>query len=490
MEVSPGLSIPGDDWFQTFQSTTDPFGMLRATSRVQQTWLLQPVGLAEQYVKLYDAAAAAGFQIARQAMGQSDHEVAPAVEYDERFADPVWNDNLFFNAAKQFYLLASRWSVSAAYDTPGATDSDRRKAAFLTRQVLNAVAPSNFFWTNPAAVLRALETGGRSLVDGTANLIKDVGRGTIPMTDERRFVVGENLATTPGRVVMRNELLELIQYAPLTARVRAIPIVIVAPWINKYYIMDLDAHKSLVRFLTSQGFTVFMTSWKNPSAGLRATTLDDYMIRGVHESVLAACDICHTPKTHLVGYCIGGTLVSALMAWYNAGEERDMPVAHWTLLASLADFSDPGDIRVFIDDKSIGYLEQRMARLGYLDGRDMAAAFRSLRPNSLVWRYFIDNYLLGVDLPESDVLFWNMDTTRMPAAMHSTYLRECYLHNRLCVPGALTLANRTIDLGKIKQPLYSVGAEQDHIAPWQQTFRICALTRAPVRYALATSVSN
>ncbi|HXE40115.1 MAG TPA: alpha/beta fold hydrolase, partial [Azonexus sp.] len=304
------------------------------------------------------------------------------------------------------------------------------------------------------------------------------------------FVVGKDLATTPGKVVFRNRLVEVIHYAPTTEQVRAMPIVITTPWINKFYILDLTARKSLVKHLTDQGFSVFITSWKNPGEDLAEVRLDDYLLEGVSEAVRVACEFCKVPQVHLVGYCIGGTLVSAYMAWANKRFGADkVPVAHWTLFTTLTDFAHPGDIDVFIDEACIGALEESMAKKGYLDGSEMASSFRLLRSNSLIWNYWVNSYLLGEPLPPFDVLFWNMDTTRMPQAMHAYYLREMYLHNNLIKRDKLTIAGESIDLDLITQPLYVVTAEDDHIAPWKQCYRIRKQinVKAPVRFVLSTS---
>lgn len=476
------------EWLHAWREAVDPFGMLEACQQVQQAWLRQPGAMLEQFNAFTADATAVQVHALRRYLGDAEEGLVQVNPFDERFQDSAWEENPFFDHLKELYLLGTRWLEDSIEATPGCEAEVRAKAVFLTRQLLNAMAPSNNFWSNPAALLRALQTGGMSVAEGVANLVKDLHRGTIRMTDEEGFVVGENLATTPGKVVFRNHLLEVIQYAPATEQVRQMPLVLVSPWINKYYILDLNARKSLVAWLVAQGFTVFVTSWKNPGPELRDTTFDDYLLDGALQAVEVARAVSGSDQVHLVGYCIGGTLVAALMAWLNrAGGRRRSPVAHWTLLTTLVEFSEPGEIGVFIDDDTIGWLEQRMQRSGYLDGQDMADAFRALRSNSLVWYYYVHNYLLGEELPRFDVLFWNMDTTRMPERMHAWYLRELYLHNRLAQPDAVTLGGRKIDLGRITQPLYAVGAEQDHIAPWRATFRIGGLVKGPVRYVLATS---
>ncbi|MDX1593391.1 MAG: class I poly(R)-hydroxyalkanoic acid synthase [Gammaproteobacteria bacterium] len=475
-------------WLHAWREAVDPFGMLDACQRVQRAWLQSPERLGQQLTELAHDGTTVQVHAMRRYLGDSEQDLVSVNPFDERFKDPAWETNPFFDQLKEFYLLGTRWLEDAVEATPGVDEETRAKAAFLTRQLLNAVAPSNQVWSNPAVMLRAMQTGGMSLAEGMANLVKDMHRGSIRMTDEEAFTVGENLATTPGKVVFRNHLLEVIQYAATTEKVHAMPVVLVSPWINKYYILDLNPRKSLVRWLVERGYTVFVTSWKNPGPELADTAFDDYLTDGALQAVEVAREVTGSDQVHLTGYCIGGTLVACLMAWLNrAGGRRKSPVAHWTLLTTLVDFEMPGEIGVFIDDDTVEWLERRMARTGYLDGQDMANAFRALRSNSLVWYYYVHNYLLGEDLPRFDVLFWNMDTTRMPERMHAWYLREFYLENRLVQPDAVTLAGRKIDLGRIKQPLYAVGAEQDHIAPWKATFRIGEYVSGPVRYILATS---
>ena len=477
------------DQIEALGKTLDPFGIAHCCHEVQRAWLEHPHDLAEALSKLGAGLWALQMQGWQRFAGVPADDLVPAVGYDERFQDPIWTENAYLNTVKQHYLLTTHWLEDAIYNTPGATDQMRRRAAFWIRQALNAVAPTNYFWTNPGAILRFFQSGGKSLVEGMQHFLADAQRGVISLVDEHAFTVGKDLAITPGAVVFRNELLELIQYAPATEQVHEMPILIVAPWINKYYILDLNPEKSLVRYLTEQGFTVFVTSWKNPGPELRQTQFEDYMVKGVLEAVHAALDICAVPQLHLTGYCIGGTIVAALMAWLNhpdaAPEQR--PVAHWTLFTTLLDFANPGEIDVFIDEETIEYLERQMAKRGYMDGNDLATSFRMLRSNSLIWHYYVHNYLYGESPPAFDVLFWNMDSTRLPEAMHSFYLRQLYLQNRLAQPGGLELAGRSIDLGRITQPLYAVGTEQDHIVPWKESFKVAGLVNGPVRYVLATS---
>ena len=471
------------------RSPFDPFDIAGSSWAVQQAWLRQPERLATRLQQLLLGTSRVHDRFARASMGIPSEPALAAVRYDERFQNPIWTDQPWFDYLKEMYLLYSHWLEDAIYATENIDPKQRHRAAFWTRQWLDAVAPTNYFWTNPEALRRAIASEGFSILWGFQNWLRDAALKDVRMVELDAFQVGRDLATTPGQVVFRNELLELIQYAPTTPQVHAIPIVLVAPWINKFYIMDLSPRNSLVRYLVGQGFTVFITSWKNPGAEARATTLDDYLLKGVRPALEAARTICGVPQVNATGYCLGGTAVAMLLAWLNA-DPADLaasPIAHWTTFTTLVDFSDPGEIGVFLNEASFDFLRERMAKTGYLDGANMSGAFRMLRPNSLIWHYVIHSYLYGEELPASDVLFWNCDTTRMPAAMHEFYLRELYLNNKLMQPGALEIGERRLDLGAITQPLYAVGAEQDHIAPWKQTFRLCGLIGGPARYVLATS---
>lgn len=468
----------------------DPYGVSSSLLNAQMAWLMHPQELTRAISALSGDLIALQTHLARRAMGiPSADVVAPNVD-DARFADPAWNDSATWDIIKEWYLAFTRRLEDMFYETPGLSDKERRRTAFWLRKWLNLVAPTNFFWLNPVAMQRFVETNGDSLRKGWENFQRDLKARNILMVEPDAFTVGKDLATTEGKVVFRNRLLEVIHYAPTTEKVRAMPIVITTPWINKFYILDLTAKKSMIRYLVGQGFSVFVTSWKNPGDDLSTLRFDDYLLEGVNEAVRVACEFCKVPKVHLVGYCIGGTLVSTYMAWANRRFAADkVPVAHWTLFTTLVDFAHPGDIDVFISEEAISALEESMAKKGYLDGAEMATSFRMLRSNPLIWHYWVHSYLLGEPLPPFDVLFWNMDTTRMPQAMHSFYLREMYLHNNLIKRGKLTIAGEPIDLDAIVQPLYAVTAEDDHIAPWKQCYRIRKHINvvAPVRFVLSTS---
>lgn len=473
----------------TLNQSIDPFGIGTSLAKVAEGWLTHPAKLATAYAELARDVQGMLLNSWQAASGLQPPPAVKVAPDDTRFADPAWSEQATYSLLKQCYLLYTHWLQETLFESPGVSAKERRRATFWARQWLNAIAPTNFLLTNPVALRKLSESGGQSAAVGLKQWLDDLRAGDVQMVDRSAFKVGGNLATTPGAVVYRNELMELIQYAPATAEVHTIPIVIFPPWINKYYILDLNEKKSLLRYLVSQGYTVFIVSWKNPTAAQSDTTFDDYLMTGMRQAVDVARAICQTQKVHAVGYCIGGTALAALMAWLNR-EYQDtsaVPVAHWTLLTSLVDFSRPGGIEVFIDEDTVDTLDKMMAKQGYLDGREMGRAFRLLRSNSLIWHYFVHNYLYGETPPPFDVLYWNTDGTRMPRAMHSFYLREFYVHNKLIKKDALKIAGHPLDLARIRQPLYAVGCEEDHIAPWKATFEIAGKIAGPVRYTLSSS---
>ncbi len=468
----------------------DPFGVTTSLLNAQMAWLMHPQELLRAASALSGDLVALQVHVMRRAMGMQSEDVIRPNADDARFADPIWTDSASWDITKEWYLALTHRLQDMVFETPGLSDKERRRAAFWSREWLNMVSPSNFFWLNPVAMERFVSTKGASLGDGMKNFMRDAKAKNIQMVDPEAFTVGTDLGTTPGKVVFRNRLVELIHYTPTTEKVRATPIVIITPWINKFYILDLTPKKSMVKYLTDQGFSVFITSWKNPGPELSDIRFDDYLLEGVNESINMITEFCKVPKVHLVGYCIGGTLVSTYMAWANKHFAADkVPVAHWTLFTTLTDFSQPGDIDVFIDEACINALDENMAKKGYLDGSEMATSFRLLRANSLVWHYWVHSYLLGDSLPAFDVLFWNVDTTRMPQAMHSYYLHQMYLQNNLIKHDKLNIGGEPIDLDRIVQPLYAVTAEDDHIAPWRQCYRIHKYVNAktPVRFVLSSS---
>lgn len=475
-------------WREQVGETVDPMGVVTPLMHAHLAWLLHPQELVEHTQQFSaDTVEVVAHAFRRAAGLPSPDPVVPQPD-DTRFTDPSWTEHASWDILKEWYLLTTRRFQDMLYETPGLSGKERRRAAFWWRNALNAMAPTNFFWTNPLAMRMALETHGESLRRGWQNFLDDVNAGDIRMTDPTDFRIGENLATTPGAVVFRNRLLELIRYQPTQPSVHRTPIVIVTPWINKFYVLDLTPRKSMVRYLLDQGFDVYITSWRNPDASFAEVGFDDYLTEGVDAAVQAARELSGAEQVHAAGYCIGGTALATYMAWAAKQYPADaQPVAHWTLFATLTDFSHPGDIEVFIDEGSVAYLEEGMAERGYLDGKQMASAFRLLRSNSLIWQYVVNGYLYGQKPTPFDVLYWNMDTTRMPARMHSWYLSELYLRNRLIEDDALMLAGQPISLQRVHQPLYAVTAEDDHIAPWRQSFHVVNHVRGPKRFVLSSS---
>ena len=410
---------------------------------------------------------------------------------DRRFKDEAWKEDQVFSFIKQSYLLTSRWMQSTVGGVEGLDTHTKHKVDFFTKQFVDAMAPTNFAMTNPEVLRAVVETKGENLVKGLERLLGDLekgkGRLRVTMTDEKAFTIGVNVAATPGKVVFQNRMFQLIQYSPTTAEVKDIPIVILPPWINKYYILDLREKNSLVKWLTDQGYTTFVVSWVNPDESMSGTSFEDYMREGAIAARDATLAATGAKKTHMVGYCIGGTLLAATLAYLKAKKD-DASVATATYFVALTDFKDAGDLGVFIDEEQIKGLEKRMDEAGgFLDAADMANTFNLLRSNDLIWSFVVNNYLLGKEPFPFDLLYWNSDSTRMPRAMHSYYLRNMYLENNLAKPGGITLDGVQIDLGTVTVPTYMISAREDHIAPWASTYAGTKLFGGPVRFVLSGS---
>lgn len=473
---------------EAVESNLDPLGVVMPMVHAQLAWATHPQELAEAASEFSTRMLALQWQSWQRLFGLPCTDVEEPNPDDTRFADPLWKDSATWDIAKEWYLMYTHHTQNMLFQTPGLSSRDRRRAAFWWRKWLNAMAPTNFLLTNPVAMKKAVESNGESLIRGMRNFIEDMQAGNIRMTRPDDFSVGVNLATTPGKVVLQNRLLEVIHYTPTAAETYRTPILIVTPWINKFYILDLTPKKSIVKFLLEQGFDVYITSWKNPDASMADVGFDDYMTDGIGAAVEAVRSVSKSAKVHAAGYCIGGAALATYMAWANRHyAEADVPIASATFFTTLVDYHKPGDIEVFLDEGSFHFLARKMKEKGFLDGKEMASAFRLLRSNSLIWHYVVHGYLYGETPPPFDVLFWNMDTTRMPAKMHTWYLREFYLDNKLIKKDALEVVGHPIDLSRIVQPVYCVAAADDHIAPWRQAFRLNNLVAGSKRNVLSSS---
>jgi polyhydroxyalkanoate synthase len=407
---------------------------------------------------------------------------------DPRFSAPEWESNPFYAMLKETYLLASEHLLNEAQDTDGQGDTEeQRRLNFHLRQFVEAMAPVNFLLTNPEVLKRAFETGGASLAEGARNLLSDIEDGSLSLVDAEAFEVGENLATTPGKVVYRNRLMELIQYEPQTEQVYEVPLVIIPPWINKYYILDLREKNSFIRYLVEQGFQVFVISWKSGDESMADIKFEDYMNLGVMEATDVARQITGSDKVNPVGYCIGGTLLGTTLAYLAADESDEKREAFGapTFLTAMLDFSNIGDQAVFVDEPRVEFMELTMKELGYLPGDQLANMFNLLQPTQLIWTNVITNYLMGQKPPAFDMLYWNSDSTSLPRDAHQWYLRNTYVENNLKEPGKVEFNGRPIDLRKIEGDIYSIGTRTDHIAPWKSGWAICKLTNGNIRYTLA-----
>ena len=402
---------------------------------------------------------------------------------DRRFTADEWSQP-YFSFLTQSYLLTSRYLseiVEAAELQPHA----KKKLQFFARQYIDAMSPANFAWSNPEALKLAAETRGESLTRGMRNLAADMDRGLVAMTDEAAFEVGRNLGITPGAVIFENELMQLIQYAPTTGTAHARPLVMVPPCINKFYILDLQPDNSFVRYAVGEGHTVFMVSWRNVPQSMGKTTWDDYLTHGVMKALAIAREVTGADKINALGFCVGGTLLGAALAVRRA--QGDDSVASLTLLASMLDFVDTGELSVFVDPPFVQKCENDFAQGGVMPGRELALTFASLRANDLIWAYVVNNYLKGNTPPAFDLLYWNSDSTNLPGAMYTYYVRNMYLENNLCRPGKLTMCNTPVDLRKIDMPAYVLATHDDHIVPWQTAYASARHLRGKVRFVLGSS---
>ena len=471
-------------------AASDPLNLSAALGAMARSLADNPTPLIDAQMKWWDGYLRLWQQGAKRLQGEEPAEPVAAPEADDRrFRDPAWTENWVFDHLKQSYLLTAACVQSAVGNLRGLDEKDAAKLAFYTRQFVDALAPTNFLATNPTALKESAETKGENLLKGLRNVLDDLerngGRFAPRMSDESHFILGETIATTPGKVVYQSELMQLIQYAPSTETAFRRPLLIVPPWINKYYVLDLRPKNSFVRWALSKGYSVFMISWVNPDERLAEKTFEDYMVEGPLAALDAIEQATGERDVAAIGYCLGGTLTAATLAYLAARDDKRIRSA--TFFASLVDFAEPGELGVFIDDAQLESLEAMMAEKGYLDGRHMATTFNMLRANDLIWSFVVNNYLLGREPMPFDLLFWNSDSTRMPAAMHSFYLRKMYQENLLAQPEGLSLASMPIDLRRIEIPTYIVATREDHIAPWQSCFAACGLYRGQRRFVLGAS---
>lgn len=467
----------------------DPMAIGATFFELTARMMADPARLIEAQMALWNDYLTLWQRTTERLMGQTVEPVVEAASDDRRFRDRAWSDNAIFDYIKQSYLLSARFIQGAVKEVGGLDEHTGRKVDFYTRQFVDAMAPSNYVLTNPE-VLRAVgESGGENLVSGLQNLLDDLERGkgrlAISMTDMAAFQLGENVAATPGKVVYQNDLIQLIQYAPATETVHRLPLLIIPPWINKFYVLDLRPQNSFIRWAVGEGHTVFVISWVNPDEHLSGKSFEDYM----KEGPLAALDAMHEATgekdANVIGYCLGGTLLSATLAYMSA--KRDRRIKSATFFVTMVDFAEAGDLSVFIDEEQLTALEERMAQKGYLEARDMHQTFNMLRANDLIWSFVVNNYLLGKQPLPFDLLYWNADSTRMPAAMQSFYLRRMYQENLLSKPGGITLDGVKIDLRKVKTPAFLLSTREDHIAPWRSTYRATQLYAGPVKFVLSAS---
>lgn len=467
----------------------DELGVAQAFMQMMAKLLANPYKLAQAQMNLvWDY-----FSLWQQSMlrfwGLKSEPVATPSKGDKRFKDALWEEHFLFDFIKQSYLIAARHIHDAVCCIEGLDAKTQQKVNFYTRQFIDALSPSNFLHTNPEVLRETVRTHGQNLVKGLNNLLRDLEAGDgqlkIAMTDPTAFELGKNIATTPGKVVFQNDLIQLLQYLPATETQYQRPLLILPPWINKYYILDLREKNSFIKWCVDQGHTVFCISWVNPDERLAQKSFEDYLLEGAVTAIDKVVEQTGEKKINAVGYCLGGTLLGTTAAYLAA--KRDTRLASLTFFTTLLDFSIPGELGVFIDEEQVANLEKKMAERGYLEGSEMAATFNMLRANDLIWSFVVNNYLLGKEPFPFDLLYWNSDSTRMPAAMHSFYLRNMYMKNLLKEPGGITLAGVPIDLGKIKAPAYFISTLEDHIAPWQSTYLGARRLAGATRFVLGGS---
>lgn len=454
-----------------------------------QKMMADPGKLMQAQMSFWQDAMELWQQTSRRLAGAEAEPVVQPHPGDKRFKDEIWAENAIFDFVKQSYLLTARNIHNTFTGVEGLDKKTAEKIDFYTRQFVDSMAPTNFVLSNPKVLKATLETGGENLFKGLENMLSDLERGKgdlrLKMTDLDAFKLGENVAITPGKVIYQNDLMQLIQYEPSTDSVFKRPLLVIPPWINKYYILDLKPKNSFIKWAVDQGFTVFVISWVNPDERLAEKDFDHYLLEGPMTALEIIGKVTGESDVNAVSYCLGGTLLIAALAYMAAG--KDTRIKSATCFTTMLDFAEPGELSVFVDEEQISLMEQEMAKKGYLDGSRMANVFNMLRANDLIWSFVVNNYLLGREPMAFDLLYWNSDSTRMPKNMHSFYLRNMYQHNRLREPGGITLAGVPIDLSTVKTPVYFLSTKDDHIAPWKSTYAGAHLTSGPVKFVLGGS---
>jgi len=471
------------------QHSPDPLNVGSAFMEMTAKLMANPAAMMHAQLGFWQDYMTLWQNTAKRMMGTQTEAVIDAPSTDRRFKDEAWKKNEVFDFIKQSYLLSARFVQDVVKDVDGLDPKTAQKVDFYARQFVDAMSPSNFLFTNPEVLRKTAETGGENLIKGLSNLLADLEQGKgklrIKMTDMDAFKLGENIAVSPGKVVYQNDLMQLIQYTPTTEKVLKRPLLIAPPWINKFYILDLRPKNSFVRWAVAQGHTVFVISWVNPDEKLAEKNFEDYMTGGYLAALDAIEQATGERDVNAIGYCLGGTLLAATLAYMAAKQDDRIKTA--TFFVSMTDFADAGELGVFIDEEQLLALEEKMSQHGYLEGSEMATTFNMLRANDLIWSFVVNNYLLGNEPFPFDLLYWNSDSTRMPARMHSFYLRKMYQENLLAVPNGITLCGTPIDLTRIKVPAYFLSTREDHIAPWKSTYRGTQLLAGKNRFVLAAS---
>lgn len=469
----------------------DPLNLQPAIMNFWQAVFHKPQNLVDLQMEYWQNMFLLWQTASKKFLGEETQDIIQPEKSDRRFRDPLWTENAAFDFIKQSYLLTSHWLQKVVQNAEGIDNKERAKLDFYTRQFVDALAPSNFALTNPEVIRETLNTNGQNLLRGLENLVEDLERGegelVISKTNYDAYEVGKNLAVTPGQVIFENDLIQLIQYEPTTEKVFKVPLLIVPPWINKYYILDMRPDNSYVKWAVDQGHTVFVISWVNPDKKLAKKSFASYMEEGLFAALEAIAQATGQKKANVIGYCIGGTLLTTALAYSEASGKMKDRIASATFLTTLIDFAEAGDLGIFVDEVQLKQLDEKMGATGYLEGEELRNTFSMLRANDLIWSFVINNYMLGKEPFPFDLLYWNDDSTNMPAAMHSFYLRNMYRDNLLCKAGGIKIGEYPLDVKKVKVPAYFLSTKDDHIAPWKSTYEGMLLFGGKKTFVLSAS---